>query len=176
MCLKDIKKEKVIEDPKFYEKLAKGYHKFYQKKGKEESSDNRSWEQLPPNIKADNIAAAKRLIRNLSLIGFQVVDKHDERKEAPEYEVNKAIKKFESFLAEEEHKGWMETKLQNGWRYGEKRDDSKKIHPCLRPFKELPEKEKMKDIYQIYNYPKIVKEAGLKIVNTGEVSPVLAQT
>jgi hypothetical protein len=43
-------------------------------------------------------------------------------------------------LAEAEHNDWMEFKIRNGWAYGEPRDDLKKIHDCLRPYRELSER------------------------------------
>ena len=35
--------------------------------------------------------------------------------------------------------------MAQGWRYGHDRDDSRKEHPCLVPYEELPESEKVFD-------------------------------
>ena len=43
------------------------------------------------------------------------------------------------------HEVWSETRIQQGWTYGEQRDDKKKTHPCLVPYEELPEEEKEYD-------------------------------
>ena len=43
------------------------------------------------------------------------------------------------------HAVWMEDKLADGWTYGEVKDMEKKTHPCLVPFSELPEVQKLKD-------------------------------
>jgi len=32
-----------------------------------------------------------------------------------------------------------------GWKFGDKRDDRRKEHPCLVPYEELPESEKEHD-------------------------------
>ena len=39
------------------------------------------------------------------------------------------------------HEVWAETRIQQGWRYGEQRNDELKTHPCLVPYEELPEED-----------------------------------
>jgi ryanodine receptor 2 len=48
-------------------------------------------------------------------------------------------------LAENTHEVWAAQRLKDGWRYGERRDDSERLHPCLVPYNELPEEEKEYD-------------------------------
>ncbi len=48
-------------------------------------------------------------------------------------------------LAENIHDIWALQRIQDGWTYGEKRDDDKKKHPDLIPYNELPESEKEYD-------------------------------
>ena len=43
------------------------------------------------------------------------------------------------------HEVWAETRILQGWTYGEQRNDELKIHPCLVPYEELPEEEKEYD-------------------------------
>ena len=40
------------------------------------------------------------------------------------------------------HEVWAETRISQGWSYGEKRDDELKTHPCIVPYEQLPESEK----------------------------------
>ncbi len=47
--------------------------------------------------------------------------------------------------AEAQHDQWTAQKQAAGWSYGEVRNDARKIHPLLRPYKTLPEFEKRKD-------------------------------
>lgn len=47
---------------------------------------------------------------------------------------------------EQQHNLWMESKIADGWSYGEVKDRDRKLHPCLVPYSELPEKQRMKDI------------------------------
>jgi len=43
------------------------------------------------------------------------------------------------------HEVWAENRINQGWTYGEKRDDALKHHPCLVPYEDLPEEEKEYD-------------------------------
>lgn len=46
---------------------------------------------------------------------------------------------------EDSHKGWMAQKLSEGWVYGPVKDVEKKQHPCIKPYAELPEAQRLKD-------------------------------
>lgn len=46
---------------------------------------------------------------------------------------------------EEMHQNWCEFKQARGWVYGEEKDEDKRTHPCLVPYEELPEVQKLKD-------------------------------
>lgn len=48
-------------------------------------------------------------------------------------------------LAENAHEVWAAQRLKQGWTYGPARDDATKKHPCLIPYAELPESEKVHD-------------------------------
>jgi hypothetical protein len=45
-------------------------------------------------------------------------------------------------LAENAHEVWAQRRIAEGWRYGPRRDEDKKTHPSLVPYKDLPESEK----------------------------------
>ena len=45
-------------------------------------------------------------------------------------------------IAKNVHEVWAQNRLNEGWTYGEQRDDVKKTHPCLVPYEELSEIEK----------------------------------
>jgi len=42
------------------------------------------------------------------------------------------------------HEARVKEKQETGWSYGAVKDESKKDHPCLVPYEELPETEKLK--------------------------------
>ena len=46
---------------------------------------------------------------------------------------------------EQQHKNWMAFKQQEGWKYGPIKDDTKKEHPCMLPYNQLPEIQQRKD-------------------------------
>jgi hypothetical protein len=48
-------------------------------------------------------------------------------------------------LAENAHEVWARARLAQGWTYGPARDDAGKRHPCLIPYADLPESEKVHD-------------------------------
>jgi len=48
-------------------------------------------------------------------------------------------------VAENTHEIWAQQRIKDGWTYGERRDDVIKKHPCLVPYEELPESEKVYD-------------------------------
>lgn len=46
---------------------------------------------------------------------------------------------------EDLHKSWMSSKIKDGWVYGSVKDPVAKTHPCLVPYEELPEAQRLKD-------------------------------
>jgi ryanodine receptor 2 len=56
-------------------------------------------------------------------------------------ELNSLVEK----MAENVHDEWAKTRIEQGWSYGDTRDDKNKKHPCLVPYDELPEEEKAYD-------------------------------
>ena len=48
-------------------------------------------------------------------------------------------------IAENVHENWAKSRLDQGWVLGPERSDAKKTHPCLIPYEDLPESEKVYD-------------------------------
>lgn len=46
---------------------------------------------------------------------------------------------------EQSHENWLRFKQADGWVYGPVKSDDRKIHPCLLPYDQLPEDQKVKD-------------------------------
>ena len=67
------------------------------------------------------------------------------------------------FLAENVHEVWSAQRIAEGWRYGEKRDDEARVHPCLLPYSELDEKEKEYDRLTALNTLRLVVKLGFRI-------------
>lgn len=67
-------------------------------------------------------------------------------------------------MARNVHDVWAQSRLSQGWRYGEARNDREKTHPCLIPYEELPEEEKEYDRRTATETLKLIMKLGYEIV------------
>lgn len=74
---------------------------------------------------------------------------HEPWDSAPDWQRESAVKGVVAALNgvtdEELHRHWCDAKHQDGWVYGDVKDPIEKTHPCLVPYDELPEAQKVKD-------------------------------
>ena len=61
------------------------------------------------------------------------------------------------------HEVWAETRISQGWTYGEQRNDELKTHPCLITYEELPEEEKEYDGKTSIGTLKLILKLGFTI-------------
>ncbi len=66
-------------------------------------------------------------------------------------------------IAENVHENWSAGRIDEGWTYGETRDDVKKTTPCLVPYNELSEGEKEYDRNTAIQTLKLIVALGYKI-------------
>lgn len=66
-------------------------------------------------------------------------------------------------LAKNVHEVWARNRIADGWTYGPVRDDSKKEHPCLVPYEDLPEREKDYDRSTSQETLKFILKTGFTI-------------
>lgn len=66
-------------------------------------------------------------------------------------------------LAKNVHEVWAQTRLNQGWTYGEHRDDTAMTHPCLVPYERLSEDEKTFDRKTSTETLKLIMKLGFKI-------------
>lgn len=66
-------------------------------------------------------------------------------------------------LAENVHDIWAKGRMDAGWTYGPVRDDEKKQNPCLVPYNQLPESEKVYDRDTAISTLKLITKMGYKI-------------
>lgn len=52
------------------------------------------------------------------------------------------LETLRELLARNVHENWAADRMRQGWTYGTQRDDTRKQHPCLVPYDQLPEPEK----------------------------------
>ena len=67
-------------------------------------------------------------------------------------------------MAENVHDVWAVTRISQGWTYGPERDDNSKKHPCLVPYNQLNESEKVYDRNTSIETLKFIMANGFHIV------------
>ena len=66
-------------------------------------------------------------------------------------------------MAKNVHEVWAQTRISQGWSFGEERNDATKKHPCLVPYEELSEEEKTYDRNTTVQTLKLILKLGFKI-------------
>lgn len=70
--------------------------------------------------------------------------------QAPDWQKESAIKgvkhklEFEA-TPEQMHDNWVKDKIDAGWVYGPTKDAGNKTHPCIVPYDQLPQEQRVKD-------------------------------
>jgi len=89
-----------------------------------------SWDDLPEYLRDSNRCAAL----------------HNEIKRAAVAQCHgESINNLLERLARAEHRRWMAERIMNGWRYGESKDDFRRLHPMIVPYDNLTDEQKEKD-------------------------------
>ena len=119
-----------------------------------------AWEHLSEEMKEMNRDQADDIGTKLHSIGCDILPWND-------YGADKFIftpGEVES-MARMEHKRWCKLKRDQGWRYAERRDDKKKLHPCLLGWEDarFSEVEKEKDRNTVRQIPRFLALAGFQI-------------
>lgn len=66
-------------------------------------------------------------------------------------------------IARNVHEVWSAGRMNDGWTYGQERNDALKEHPCLVPYEELSEIEKEFDRNTSQETIKLIMKLGFKI-------------
>lgn len=66
-------------------------------------------------------------------------------------------------MAKNVHEIWAQERINQGWTYGEKRNDVLKQHPCLIAYEDLPKEEKVYDRNTSIETLKLILKLGFKI-------------
>ena len=80
-------------------------------------------------------------------------------------ELPEDLLKLAEQMAENVHEVWAKTRMEQGWTYGLERNDAEKKHPCLVPYDQLPEEEKVYDRNTSLETLKFIINAGFEIKN-----------
>jgi len=73
-------------------------------------------------------------------------------------------------LSANAHEVWAAKRIEDGWVWGDKRDDSAKTHPCLVPYAQLPESEKGYDRVMVEQVIRAAVALGYRIEKSGEMA------
>lgn len=85
-------------------------------------------------------------------------------------ELPKELNPLVEQMAKNVHEIWSQTRISQGWTYGSERNDSEKKHPCLVPYEQLPEEEKVYDRNTSLETLKFIIGRGFHIVKVAESS------
>lgn len=112
-------------------------------------------------MKIDGLERVEKVIAKIARLAHQLnkeycetfMDDHSqpEWEDAPEWQKESAVAGVKNILVnpectpEDSHKSWYDFKKKNGWKFGPVKDAEKKEHPCMVPYSELPEGQKVKD-------------------------------
>jgi hypothetical protein len=78
--------------------------------------------------------------------------------------LNREIEELTELLAKNTHDNWERQRMFEGWRYGSSRDDTRKEHPCLVPYEQLPDSEKEYDRKSAMETLKAIIALGYQVV------------
>lgn len=123
------------------------------------------WSNMNDYFKDENRYAARHLPIKLRSLGLEAVPTDDPREAVDFKEI---LERSEQLLARLEHDRWLARKLVNGYIHGKKLErklrDRLKIHVDIRPWEELSEKDREKDLVVLRNIENMLREIGKKIV------------
>lgn len=143
-------------------RMAREFHADYVANNQHKLPDTlRRWSDLPETFLRANLEQARYTIKILESAGFTVGPASQRLSRAVTEFTPQEIER----MAALEHGRWNVERLRDGWRPGP-RDNAKKTHDCLAPWKELsdgPQGVRRHDRNSVKAYPRILAQAGLKI-------------
>lgn len=80
----------------------------------------------------------------------------------------KGLESLVEEMSKNVHEVWAQTRISQGWTYGEERNDAEMKHPCLVPYEELPEEEKEYDRNTSVETIKLILKLGFKITRDSQ--------
>jgi hypothetical protein len=101
--------------------------------------------RLSGNEKDSNRAAVRRMADHLTLIDFVIEPATPRGTKTWKQPLEEAIERHLERLAKAEHADWCAERIANGWTYNPVRNNNRKHHNLLVPWKKLPEAERDKD-------------------------------
>lgn len=113
------------------------------------------FDQLSDNLREANLDSARTIPRKLKLLGIEL----QKAMAGTEPVLLEFTDDEIELLSQWEHARWNWQKILQGWAYGTKKDETKKTHPCILPWNQLPDNIKEYDRENVRLIPEIIKEA-----------------
>ncbi len=150
-------------DPGRWEKAAMAAHQAYlDERMKHPTKSNLvPWSLLREDFKHSNrhqLACAVDILRRG---GFDVTD--CDSLSADKIQLPEFVPDDVERMAEMEHGRWNVERFDSGWRYGEKKDEARKLSPYLVPWQQVPDSIKVYDREAVRTWPKILAQAGFQV-------------
>jgi class 3 adenylate cyclase len=146
------------------EELARAAHEAYcaealeRGETKATNSSLRPWDQLPEDLREANRTQVEDIPNKLRVLGYELAPSHG----IVPSEIQMTEAQIDE-LAAREHERWILERKRNGWTYGPQRDNDRKFHPLLVPWRELSNPAKEKDRETILNLPQLIEKAGFRV-------------
>ena len=77
--------------------------------------------------------------------------------------LSRELQELTEKIAENVHNVWAARRIKEGWAYGSVRNDINKTTPCLVPYDQLPDEEKMYDRQTAMETLKLIVKLGFEI-------------
>jgi hypothetical protein len=116
------------------------------------------WESLPEEFKDSSREQARNTAHALERIGYAI------RPADTGLGVTALTDDEVEILSQLAHERWTRERLRNGWRYGDARDDDRRVHPDLIPWEQLPSDRRDIDRQLVRQLPRIVAASGQMLV------------
>jgi hypothetical protein len=117
------------------------------------------WDSLAEHLQESNRQQADVIGAKLKAVGCCVAPLSDWSEPLFEFTTGEIER-----LARLEHDRWMNGRVRDGWRYGARRDDAAKTHPCLVPYEELPADERDKNCHAVRQLPDLLARVGFRVL------------
>ncbi len=118
------------------------------------------WDKLPEDLRRANIDQGAAVNTKMEAIGAFVAPVSGAEASPGFSFTSQEIE----LLAQLEHERWVRERVSQGWTYGAKRDNERKVHPDLVSWAALPEREREKDRNAVRAIPGILRDAGYQIL------------
>jgi hypothetical protein len=117
------------------------------------------WEKLDEEYRESSRKQADHIIPKLRAIGCRIRHRRSWNAPAFRFTDNEL-----DLLARAEHQRWMNDRLKLGWKYGEVRNNKRKIHPDLVAWQKLTDDRRELDRDSVRRLPDYLAMSGFEVV------------